>query len=355
MQLILLVWAIFYNVTSICLGLLSVKSLNLPSWVTPAISFNNTTSLPLLLIESLESTGILQRLLLGDDGTSAAISRAQSFFLVNAIVGNCLTFAIGPRLIDAEHSPDEDSQPKKDQPQRNGHSDQNGDDPDEQTSLLPDRVHHAEEDIEYRAHDLGQKRWDRLSPRAQYVLLFLYDFVNPPLIGAVIGAIVGLVRPFHRAFFNDSFEGGIFNAWLTQSLQNVGQLFVSLQVVVVGVSLSSALRKMKRGEDSGNVPWTATLFIIFVRFALWPAVSISVIFAIAKKTNWLGHDPVLWFAMMLMPTGPPAMKLIAMADVNGADETERMIISKLLVVCYLMSPILAVTVVGALHASEASI
>jgi len=34
-----------------------------------------------------------------------------------------------------------------------------------------------------------------------------------------------------------------------------------------------------------------------------------------------------------MPTGPPAMKLIAMADVGGADQAEKMSISKLLTVC----------------------
>ena len=350
------VWAIAYNLTSIGVGALVVKVFRLPSWVIPAISFNNTTSLPLLLVQSLESTGILQSLIRDGDSVSDAISRAQSFFLVNAIVGNCLTFAVGPRLIDAEHAPDDTGKDKEenDDQQQNGHASSSMGEPTEQTSLLPDRMRSAEEAFEDRAHASGMRHWERLSSRTRNALSFAYDFFNSSTIGAIIGAIIGLVQPLHKLFFNDTDDGGYLNAWLTQSLQNTGQLFVTLQVIVVGVSLASALRKMKRGEDSGSVPWPATVFVFLVRFVLWPAISISTIYGIALNTNWLDADPILWFAMMLMPTGPPAMKLVAMVDVNGADETEKMIISKLLVICYALSPFLAVTVVGALSASEAA-
>lgn len=34
------------------------KTLSLPAWVIPACAFNNTTSLPLLLLQSLESLEI---------------------------------------------------------------------------------------------------------------------------------------------------------------------------------------------------------------------------------------------------------------------------------------------------------
>ena len=39
-----------------------------------------------------------------------------------------------------------------------------------------------------------------------------------------------------------------------------------------------------------------------------------------------------WFAMMLMPTGPPAMKLIAMVEVSNADEEGERKMAKLLTV-----------------------
>jgi auxin efflux carrier family protein len=43
---------------------------------------------------------------------------------------------------------------------------------------------------------------------------------------------------------------------------------------------------------------------------------------------------MLWFTMMLMPTGPPAMKLVAIAEISGADQEEKMAISKILAISY---------------------
>jgi hypothetical protein len=66
---------------------------------------------------------------------------------------------------------------------------------------------------------------------------------------------------------------------------------------------------------------------------LWPAISIPLIYAFANKTSWLDDEPILWFAMMLMPVGPPALSITAMADVSGADETQKLSIAKFLTVC----------------------
>lgn len=46
----------------------------------------------------------------------------------------------------------------------------------------------------------------------------------------------------------------------------------------------------------------------------------------------LGDDLMLWFAMMLMPAGPPSMKLIAMVEVSNADEESERKMAKLLTV-----------------------
>ena len=67
-------------------------------------------------------------------------------------------------------------------------------------------------------------------------------------------------------------------------------------------------------------------------------ISIAVIYLFASHTSLLDNDPILWFAMMLMPTGPPAMKLTALADVSGSNEQEKMSIAKFL--CVSISPTL---------------
>ena len=337
------------------LGWLMTRLFKLPSWVTPAISFNNTTALPLLLIESLASTGILDHLLASDtDTVDAALMRAQSYFLVNAMIGDTLTFALGPKLLDGEHAPDKDDDGVEDQDRRQDnfppeHSNDNGtygaspsgqdnrqrhiEESDEQTSLLPSFVQSGQLAAKRYGYDKGEKAWAKFPSWIQSFLHFSYAFLHPPLIGAATGAILGLVTPIHKAFFGSPEHGGIFTAWLTDSVKNIGGLFASLQVVVVGAKLAGSWRKMKRGEDSGTVPWTPLVFVTIMRFIVWPAVSITFIYLIASRTKLLSEDPILWFAMMLMPTGPPAMKLTALADVSGSSEEEKMSIAKFLSVC----------------------
>lgn len=287
------------------IGFVLTRCLGLPSWVTPAICFNNTTSLPLLLIQSLDATGVLSTLLMSDSDTSSkAITRAKSYFLVCSIISNSLTFALGPKLLGGEDAPDEEEEDKKDgmndgsledaeqghiQPtwrangspdhtakgnakgNANGSVDQHdGEDATEETSLLPDLVVRHADAAGHEVYVEGKKGWDKLPRWAQHFLEFMYAFLNGPLIGAVIGVIVGLEPSLHRMFFADQQHGGIFTAWLTSSLSNVGDLFASLQVVVVGVKLSSSLRKMKKGEDSGTVPWLPLCLVLVIRFLIWP-------------------------------------------------------------------------------------
>ena len=337
-QLISPVYAVFCYGLSLGLGVTLTKALGLPNWFTPAIAFNNTTSYPLLLIQSLDATGIFSRLIVTDEKSSEAIERAKSYFLIFATIGDCLTFAVGPRLIDNEHAPDPvDDSVKQDAEHRREHEENRlleaGEPlPTEQTSLIPDNVRAAEDRTEHNFNVFVKDKWNRMPRRLQVSLSFLGEFFNAPLIGATIGALIGLINPLHRVFFNETFDGGWLNSWLTASLKNIGQLFVTLQVVVAGVTLSSSLRKMKRGEEGGRVPWLPATLVVVFRFVVWPAISISLVWALASKTSILGDDPILWFTLCLMPCGPTAMKLIPMVDVSeGADE-ERMSIAKLLTV-----------------------
>jgi hypothetical protein len=143
-----------------------------------------------------------------------------------------------------------------------------------------------------------------LSDRTKWWLLFLFDFFNAPLVGAILGTIIGLVPALHVAFFSDTEDGGIFTAWLTESLKSIGLLFVPLPVVIAGVSLYTSTQKVKNedGDSGAGTPWLTTLFVLVVRFAIWPVMSIGVVYFLAKKTDSLGADPMLWFTMMLMPT-----------------------------------------------------
>ncbi|KAF2714576.1 hypothetical protein K504DRAFT_420497 [Pleomassaria siparia CBS 279.74] len=357
----ILLWAISHNVVSMAVGVIATRVFKLPNWTTPALSFNNTTSLPLLLVQSLKQTGILDTILVNGDTASAAIDRAESYFLVNAMVSNSLTFALGPRLLKSseEDASDEEEQENGD----NEEHDEDGESGmergpdgfiDENTSLLPEQRVRDANRAERRGYKKGRKYWKRIPPWGQETLDIIYQFANAPLIGALAGAFIGLIPPLHRAFFNESNEGGFLNASLTTSIKNIGELFASTQILVVGVKLSQSLRKMKRGEESGPVSKMSLLFVAIIRFFIWPIISIAIIYALATKTGVLDADPMLWFAMMLMPTGPPAMILVALSDVNGSPEMEKMAIAKFLTIMYGITPLICFAVVGSLKATEAA-
>ena len=347
-------------------GIVITRMFKLPSWVTPALAFNNTTSLPLLLIQALDTTGILSSLLESEDDTSSkAIKRAKSYFLVCAMISNTLAFAIGPKLLDEEDEDGQDGTGQNKGRGENGNGQANGSTPnsrhedsgqeDEQTPLLPAPIVHTTEAASNHIASLSSHTMSHFPTPVQKTLTFLSAFASPIVFGALIGAIIGLTPPLHRAFFNEEKDGGVFNAWLTTSVSNIGDLFAALQVVVVGVKLSSSLRKMKRGESSGRVPWRPALLVLFVRFVVWPAVSIPFVYVLARKTGVLGKDPILWFAMMLMPTGPPAMSITSLAEVSGGGEAAKESIAKFLTIAYIVSPVICVTVVGSLKAAEKAI
>lgn len=294
--------------------------------------FNNTASYPLLLIGALQQTGILSSLIVSDESTDDAIERAKSYFLVFSTVSSCLTFAVGPRLIDTEHAPDDGSDSEEGSQHDNDRGlPEHSDEANEETGLLngdriavPDFHNPFSQDRSFfpsirrpsvvvngttgKSHDrrasfLPRKRWVRLGSRTKWWLLFGSDFFNAPLVGAIIGAVIGLSPPLHRAFFNDTQHGGIFTAWLTASLKNIGTLFVPLPVVIAGTSLYTAYRDTKekgQGQSKG-LPWGTVTYIMLIRFVIWPVAAIGFVYLLASSTDILGSDPMLWFTMMLMP------------------------------------------------------
>lgn len=350
--LLILLWALICHAISFLIGIFAHLFMGMPDWTTAALMFNNTTSYPLLLIAALQDTGVLEVLITPGETTRQAVERAKSYFLVFATVSSCLTFAVGPRLIDSEHGDDSDK-PSEDSESSHGSGDAS--EADETTGLLPQRESLVQFSDPFRQNSffpslrkksqtkvrllpdrrasvVPRKHWATLGPRAKWWLLFISDFFNAPLWGAAIGAVIGLIPALHRAFFNSTQDGGIFTAWLTSSLRNIGGLFVPLPVVVAGVSLFNSWRDARTSGSSRQIPWITVIFILVFRFVIWPVASISVIYALASKTNLLGDDPMLWFALMLMPTGPPAMKLITLVQVSDASEEEEKTIAELLTV-----------------------
>jgi predicted permease len=271
------VWSISYTLLSVLFGRILTRIFKLPAWVAPAIAFNNTTSLPLLLIQSLKQTQILDAILIGGESGSQAMDRAESYFLVNAMVSNSLTFALGPRLL---RPGDEDASDEQEENEADGQANEDGESSDmergpdgiidEETSLLPQRLTKPTNRVGKRGYLKTRKWYNDLSPWLQETLEITWQFANAPLLGAIVGAVIGLTPALHRLFFSPSNEGGYFNAWLTTSIKNIGELFASMQIIVVGVKLSTSMLRMKRGENSGEVRKGSLAIVTLVRFIIWP-------------------------------------------------------------------------------------
>ncbi|KGO63576.1 Auxin efflux carrier [Penicillium italicum] len=346
-----IIWSVLYTSASIGLGHLLSRLLGLPQWVTPACSFNNTTSLPLLLLHSLKSVGSLKLILRHGETTSSAIGRAQSYFLVCGVISKTIAYVVGPKMLQDRgdsHGSSEEQNHRTSILERDEQLT-------EETSLLPQRAQEARTSagnlIRQSTHWLGS-----LFPRRvkqELLAPFESPFADVAIICTILGTVLGLVPSLHRAFFFDEEDGGIFNAWLTASVSNIGGLFTTLQIFMVGCKLGITFERMVAEGHSGRIPMKAITTIFFVRLVIWPVLSVSLIYGLAKRTRLLGDDPMLWFSMMLMPAGPPALVISGLAELAQASEMDKMVIAKTLTIMYALSPFVCFSITGALKASEA--
>lgn len=332
------IWSITYTVVSIIMGRAAVKMFGLPGWVVAVVTFNNTTSLPLLLTRSLLETGILSGIA-GDD-VEGAVARARSYFLINSLVSKVLTFAIGPELLGegVVHQAEVDSDDMEARKE-----------PDEETTLLPKPITSHLVIIPTATtrivHDTRQRSLWRALKRSG-------SFFNPTTWGGIIAIVVGIVPSLHRAAFAPSNEGGFLNAWLMSSLRNVGALFSGMEVFIVGSKLSDSF-DVRPHEASPNPSKGTVAAVILIRFFVWATISIPLVYLIATKTRLLGDDPILWWSMMIMPIGPPGMILSILLEAVDAERRMKMMVARVLVYAYMATPLMALAVVGALNVTQA--
>lgn len=203
---------------------------------------------------------------------SDAVERAQSYFLVCAVVSKTIGYVVGPKMLCQEDGGGSEAVDEVDEEEEE-ESVSNEDHFDEETSLLPRRAQKARDGLENRL-----KHWARhilsLLPR-RFKKELMAPFESPSadmtILCALTGVTLGLVPPLHRAFFNHYTDGGIFNAWLTSSIKNIGMLFTTLQIFAVGCKLGVSFERMRASNESGRIPLAAIVTIFLIRLVIWPA------------------------------------------------------------------------------------
>ncbi|KAJ3567529.1 hypothetical protein NP233_g6302 [Leucocoprinus birnbaumii] len=317
----IVLWSLVCILISTILGKLAARWLKLPSWIVALSTFNNSTSLPILLTQIFAETGILSRIAGAD--VDAAVERATTFYLVNSLVAKIATFTVGPSLFDQNSLTSKES--KSETPFTTTPSPEMS----EVSALLP-------------KHRVSTKIPSTSIRRR-------FRSFSPVTWSAILATGIGLYPPLHRLFFSPQEEGGYFSVSISGSLSNIGRLFASLQTLIVGAKLSRSFERHSN-QESSNPPAKALIVILVIRFVLWSFISVPFIYCLALYTDLLPADPVMWWCMILIPVGPPAMTLSTLVDVINVGESDKNMVARTLAFMYGVTPVMSLAVVAALKA-----
>ncbi|KAH9946974.1 hypothetical protein B0H21DRAFT_692743 [Amylocystis lapponica] len=328
-------WGLIATIIGHLIGWAGQYLLGLPHWTIVACGRPNSNALPILLLESLQSTGVLDSLSADGEDVFATLSRAKSLLLLNAIVQQTVTFQIAPSILaldDGKHAKDND--PANANRLRPG--------PGRLPSVVqnPERVGllHAQdgesdgtEDALSGAllpiADTPDLHWPSKISLLEKPLKALWGYMSPPLIGAIIALVLGITPALHRLVLEP--DGALYVS-LTQSVKNLGDLFVVLQTFCVGAELALV--------PSTHPGATAMGFVLLVRFLVMPALSLLLVWLSAGRGLYV-DDPLVWFLLVLIPAGPSAMLLVSIAELVNVDQGP---IAGYLTLSYLLSPLMAV-------------
>lgn len=78
----------------------------------------------------------------------------------------------------------------------------------------------------------------------------------------------------------------------------------------------------------------------------------AVIYWFAIHTKILPNDPILWWCLILMPIGPPAMTLSTLVDVINLGPEGKDMMARTLAFMYAVTPVMSFSVVVALRVCE---
>lgn len=203
-------WGLFSTAVGYLIGWAGQRLFGLKYWTIIACGRPNSNALPLLLLQSLESTGVLSHLSRDGDDMKTTLSRAQSLILLNAIVQEIITFQTAPAILRLDDGRRKQSGgpgtlrpgpgqilPIVQDAERVGllgdeeeNEDSDGDDGRDDLHGVDGRV--ALKPVE----DMPDYRWPRSVKFAQKPLQNIRGYMSPPLIGAIIALIIG-VRVIH--------------------------------------------------------------------------------------------------------------------------------------------------------------
>jgi predicted permease len=280
------------------------------NWIIAASASNNGNAMPLLLLSALGTTTAMDHVVRNGESLDKAIDRGKGYVLIYALVQQTWTLGVVPHLLrwDKERK-------AKDGPQNDGLEDGGITTEEETTRLLDDNEYDQSAPEAPRPNSSSDFRNSNSKPahlpeHAERGLRVLKGnlstlwtqvqrFLTPPIVGIILAVTFGLIPPLHSAFLSKS---GLFYPSLTSSVKNIGDLFTSLQMVALGGQLFEGwkLFRSKRGKSRGSI-WVGTLWVVIIRFAVIPVISISSVYFLVRK-RLISDDPMIWYGFIHRPS-----------------------------------------------------
>lgn len=209
-------WGLIWSIIGHGIGYVGKRALRVPYWTIVACGRPNANVLPLLLIQSLEHTGVLDTVSRVGESVAETLQRAKGLILLNAVVQETVTFQLAPGIIARDgpcnkprHGHDPERQLDRGERQRQrvrpdprcvpselrdpayvGSLDDGDDERPERIGEEGSMYRHALDDLaDQQGPGCYCPRSLRFLERPTKVF---HHYVSPPLMGAVLALIVGV-------------------------------------------------------------------------------------------------------------------------------------------------------------------
>ncbi|ODV91636.1 hypothetical protein CANCADRAFT_42273 [Tortispora caseinolytica NRRL Y-17796] len=281
-------------------------------FVVAGAVFNNSTALPLLLVRGLVKSGALDTIL-PDEGAQLIIKRANAYTLCFSVLHTFLRFSVGPYMMHKTR----------------------------RASIIR-RNSMIQAGMSENLPLLGSPKSDTFSYKAKAVFKAvkhrLGAALNPAVIASLVALLVGITPPLHYLIF----DFGPVARSVTAAVSDMGDLYAALQLFALGSQLVAPPER--------HVSKISLLVLCTIRYCAIPVISMSAVYFLRSNYPDLWHrDPLLDFMLMILPVGPSAVSLAAVAELAGATSHEISVIARVLLVIYIFTPAIAPSVVFALY------
>ncbi|CAB5183794.1 auxin efflux carrier [Rhizophagus irregularis] len=326
---------ILFFILSGALGLIGGKLLKLDvsstKFMMTGIMFNNVTSLTLGLLEGIESTDAINILLRDKlDSPKEAVKRGMSYILLATLFGNLSRWSVGTYLLKKESSQDEIVITERQQlPVFNDDNEQQ-----RQThSLVSERtplIFKSIKSIEKKGVNIGVRIMNFL----RRILKPIGEIMNPPLYAALFALIIGTIPFLKGTFFG--VDAPLY--FLTRTAEQLGTISVPLTLLTLGAQVKTL------PSENGKELVPQILYVTLSRFVIMPII--GTIIVVYTKDYFL-VDPMFWFILMSMSSGPPAVNCMNLAQITGNFQGE---MATLLFYTYAaVGPLMAILVMAMLR------